>query len=76
MIVETSDRRPVAMWTMLSVYEGIGLGTERKPKGAYVMKCFLATVAILVMVAASAFAEGGKEHGEKGKGETHQTVGP
>lgn len=40
------------------------------------MKWFLATVAILVMVAASAFAEGGKEHGEKGKGETHQTVGP
>lgn len=40
------------------------------------MKWFLMTVAVLVMVASSAFAEGDKVHGEKGKGETHQTVGP
>ncbi len=40
------------------------------------MKWFLATALVLVMVAASAFAEGGKEHGDKGQGKTHQTVGP
>jgi hypothetical protein len=40
------------------------------------MKRVVLIAVVLGLVAVSAFAAGGKNRGEKGKGNTHQTVGP
>jgi len=40
------------------------------------MKRILIAVLFLVFAAGVAMAEGGKEHGDKGKGKTRQVVGP
>jgi hypothetical protein len=40
------------------------------------MKKVLMVALMLVLAAGAALAEGDKNHGDKGKGKTHQTVGP
>lgn len=40
------------------------------------MKHIVMIIVVLTLVAASAFAGGGKVRGEKGQGSVHQVVGP
>jgi hypothetical protein len=40
------------------------------------MKRIVLIVVVLSLVAVSAFAAGGKQRGDKGKGSVHQVVGP
>ncbi len=40
------------------------------------MKRILIALAVVLLITASAYAAGGKNHGDKGKGSVHQVVGP
>lgn len=40
------------------------------------MKKWLVVIFVLALGVGTALAEGGKNHGDKGKGDVHQVVGP
>jgi hypothetical protein len=50
-------------------------GTLNK-EGVHTMKSWMVIAIVLALGVGAAVAGGDKNHGDKGKGEVHQTVGP